>query len=476
MSFDLLMKDGDDADFVKAVLDSGLGVVTRLPKNCQATHVFQNQSCDQVLPIKLFVETTSQAWNLTDSEYKGVVLLWLTSLSKTLLLHVSTWTTSRTRTSTISSQYSEKLTTLAGCARQLVEASQTFPLHDLQSVLQVTKYKVVGREETLLRPSTNLLEADAHEEIKSILGDNFVETPEKCRADGAYHRGNMELSLGTQTKTCTFKKDGKRLNIFHNTAGYDGILLMCRPMTRVYLGTLLIPSALAPKDLHLCLSENTKYIPYLVSDPELANFMAKLYAAVVLGATSCQWPSGNTVDISSLTLGPFAKLRQPRCVTDQKERDNSDWRQLILPNITYEMPRVQGTTVDVIMNDVRVQDKPAYISHDHNGFPVSVHKNAGRHLTSSRPYSVGDFDALFVFIPGCKQFFLIPATALADQGVLQDDKHNGKTAIVCYPSEYKFQGIGRPPNLWTREYCFDVKDSQLQDKVTQLLADIRSGA
>ena len=54
------MGDAIDLDipalFETAVANSGLGLVERLPKTCQATHVFRLPDSDKVLPLKLVIE------------------------------------------------------------------------------------------------------------------------------------------------------------------------------------------------------------------------------------------------------------------------------------------------------------------------------------------------------------------------------------------------------------------------------------
>ena len=216
---------------------------------------------------------------------------------------------------------------------------------EMNDVLAFTKYTVISREETLRRPSTNELEANAHDEIISLLGAGFRETPEKCRADAGYRLGNSDACLGIQTKSATFKKNGTTLNIFHSTSGYNGMLLFCRPiMTRVYIGTVIIPGDQAPTNLSVTLSPGSKYMPFLVPDTELRRFMETLYIAVGRGAKNYKWPSGNDVDISSLSLTSFPSLCSPTFAPNIRERDSDEWRRTVLPHLTYETPRVQGTT------------------------------------------------------------------------------------------------------------------------------------
>ena len=201
--------------------------------------------------------------------------------------------------------------------------------------------------------------------------------------------------------------DGK--GHFAGTSGYDTLLLMCRPMKRVYVGTVLIPGNYAPRDLSLRMDReaSTKYMQYLVPDPLLSKFMTDVYEAVAQKQNFMSWPSGAQIDISSLELTSWESLSTPSSKNDAKERENARWREMILPNLQYETPQVQATTVDVIINKVRVQDKPAHKPAKGRALSVSLRKSAGRKdgKNLSQPYHRRDFDALFVFVPGNRYFF-----------------------------------------------------------------------
>lgn len=95
------MKDGADNEFTEAVTSSRLGSVERLPKNCQATHVFQQEGSERVLPIKFFGETSSKVWNLLQSEYRGIIVLWLTSVKHVLVCSTNDLRAGKTTTSRI---------------------------------------------------------------------------------------------------------------------------------------------------------------------------------------------------------------------------------------------------------------------------------------------------------------------------------------------------------------------------------------
>lgn len=470
------MKDGDDKEFVEAVAQSGLGILERQPKNCQATHVFRQEESDHVLPVKFFLETPSKQWTLLSSEFRGIIVLWMTSQKHVLVCHTNDLRTGGTTTSRILQQY--QVSSHATFVAELLEFSRDYTV-PLQEVLKSTKYKDIPREETILRPSTNSQESAAHEEIIAIVGsDHFQETPEKCSADGGFYIDDPDFSLPTQTKTCSFTKDGSGLNIFHETSGYEGILLMCRPMARVYIGTVVIPGDLAPKNFRLTLAEGSKYMPYLVPDKQLNDFLTDLHAAVADRQATHVWPSGTVVNISDLQLTTFQSLCMPPNMVDIVERQNHEWRLTVLPDFDYKYPRVQGTAVDVLMDGIKIQDKPAHTKVYQKGLHVTLGRSSGRigrKRASIIPYSAGDFDALFVFPPDkTRFFFLIPAQALLARGYLTSSTSKGKVGVWCYLSNVETGKYGRKPDLWTQQYCFDLQDTDVHAKVATLLESCKS--
>ena len=158
-------------------------------------------------------------------------------------------------------------------------------------------------------------------------------------------------------------------------------------------------------------------------------------------------------------------------VSDQIERRSFNKRLAILNGLDYKFPKCQGTTVDVLINGIRVQDKHAAQLDDRSGFPVRLSKKAGRNgVKLDQAYSSEDFDALFIFLPDQKHFTLIPSHILTHYSVFKSTHCNGKSSIVCYLSDYKFKGIGRPPSFhWTSQFCFNWTDPDIEEKVSSLL-------
>ena len=470
--------------FERLVREGGLGTLERLPANCLATYAYRRNECEEsmVLPLKFVAETESKRWNWNYGQWRGIQVNWMTSEGQVLIIDTKDLSSLRTRTSTILRQFGGFVGKINDVAQRLSEFDKTEHHESLERVLRSTRYEVISREQILAtRESTNLLEADAHDELKSLLGDSLHLTPEKCKADFAYTLGDMTLCLPVQTKSATLKKDGKTMNMFHNTSGYDTMILCCRPMRRLYLGTVVIPGSLAPKDLGLALSDDSKYGKFIVPDPMLDEFMARLYKAVLGGEISFIWPSGVNVAISAVVLQTFEDLCVPEGDANKAERESSLIREKSFPALQYEYPRVQASTVDIIINGIRIQDKHG-VQRENERYIVPLKKRNGRNgrgkLQNLAPYTDNDFDCLWVHLAKNRRFFfVIPARILAENGILQTKASKGKGQIVCFLRgfERRFNGnmerFGIP---WTRDYCFDYEDPGVASKVVAILESCKS--
>lgn len=201
--------------------------VERLPANCRATHVVKVSGFLDVMPIKFILEP-KVIWSLADSQYSGFLLLWITSCDKCLLIQSDMLLTGQIRLSALRMKYAQSIIAAKDISHMLFTAFHSHPLVAIPEVLRFTKYEVLPRRQILeLRPSTSALEAAAHEELEALLGSEVMHfTPEKCTADWAYGQDINRL-LGQQTKSCTMQPTSGQMNIFHNTAGYDGLVLCC---------------------------------------------------------------------------------------------------------------------------------------------------------------------------------------------------------------------------------------------------------
>ena len=376
-----------------------------LPSNCRTSHIIKYKNGNKnenVLPIKLYIENESQHWHLKNNLYQGIVILWLTKSNKSLVIHKNEISVFEAISSTILSQYEKLICEFNDIPNKISDYYKTDNLIPLQNILSNTKYKVLSREETKNTMShPNSLETNAQEELIALLGENssYFKTPEKCKADAVYYEIDMSKSIGIQVKSATFKDNGI-LNVFHNTNKYEGLLLFCRAMPRIYVGTFIIPgSSVLLNNLGFSFSERSKYLCYLVPDTLLKSFMSGLYLAVLNNKIRYKYPSGKLINISSLLIKNFDEFCIPEYKTDIKENTSSNWRNQKFPKLSYIVPKVQGTPVDIIINNVKIQDKHAAMHKNRNGYSLKLQKQGGRQngKNTKIPYEIGDFDGLFVF-------------------------------------------------------------------------------
>lgn len=209
------------------------------------------------------------------------------------------------------------------------------------------------------------------------------------------------------------------------------------------------------------------------------NFITGLHNAILLNKTTYTWPSGLEVGITSIKLNSLKNLSVPTQSTDKVERESNLWRIERFPNLYYSIPKVQATTVDIIINDIRIQDKHGHKPHDHIGYTVGLTKNGGRQKKKSplrSNYEVGDFDALFVFLNDTRKYiFVIPSYVLEEKGILKTKECPGKTVITCYKPDYKHKA-GRYADKWTQEYCIDTDKSDAEERIINILMKCKNNS
>ena len=461
-------------EFANMVAAGGYGNLIELPANCQASFAYTRNADNQVLPLKFMQELDSKAWCFGASRYDGVFVCFVKSLNKYLIIHRSEIAVNSTTTSGILKKRKEFMCDKTQVCQVLHDAYDRYELMSHEDIIQQTKVDVFDRQVYIDR-QCNALEAEAHKEITNILdAGTYKRTPEKCLADAGYSHGDWDNCIAIQIKSRSFTPN--KPTCFNKVNIYNGLLLLCRIMNKDEPVTLVIPGSLVEqKSLHLTIKENTTYYPYLVSDEQLNNVIRKIFEAISSFQRSIIYPSGKKVDISSLKLYRHVDLCVPQGENNKKEALNRILRETVLPDIQYEDPEIEGTTVDILMNGVRVQDKHGY-QKDLQAIIVKLRKNGGynkNHKRGQVPYNVGDFELLFAFHKNT-HFFVIPAYELNDRGYLKNEKTSGKLSVMCYIPG--FQKNGKPANTWTEKYCLDVKDPDLHDKVVKILESTKTSS
>ena len=475
----IFTKESAEGNLSMWIRNLKLGEIIKLPKNCLATHFYRGPSCleEDVIPIRLYIEPDCGYWTWGSGRWRGVTVHFIISKQLVLILDTRKTEVLHIKTTNLVTRFRDQLKNMKDVAIQL--GSYDTPIYRLahKEVLKVTKY--TPEDKSLPKNFNKILEADCHEEIETILQDSIKRTPEGCHADLAYFSNKSSLGLPIQTKSTTFGKDGKTLNMFQNTGGYPNMLLLCRPMRRVYLGTLVIPGHLAPQTLGLSqMSSKSKYAKYMIPDPQLKSFMEVLHSSIIAQEMAFVWPSNEEVDISKLQLLDYKLLCVPRGLPDQVEQRSANLRKQRFPQFHYEIPSIQGTPVDVIINGIRVQDKHGQEAKSDLRFFVRVsRKEKAKKQGLWTPYCKDDFDLLWVHLASNRRFiFLIPAAALQEHGVFRESNIRGKTSIYCFLPSYE-----RSPGMtalhgeaWTQRYCLDTKDIKFEQNVVRMIEICKS--
>ena len=370
----------------------------RLPRKCVATFALRlRREKEYALAIKLFTKPQNPEWQLKAGKFRGICILWKddtevilvdSRLIERTLIYLPTIGKNRPEYVVAKRAISSVL------FRLLLESAEDYEDIISNVMCQIGSPIVAARKR-----ESYTLEASSQKQLQALLGrERYMLTPEGCKADAGFRPKADGLFLPIQTKSCSMGANG-RLNVFGGTSGYNGMLLLCRPMLKEPIGTLIMPGSLAPNSIGLCLTVTSKYMPYVIKDMDLLQFLQSVYDAICSNKEVINWPSGISVNIGCIRLANLESLSIPQNRFAKIEHEACLWRQRNFAGFSFERPGKQHSTVDVIINGIRVQDK---VCTDVKGrIPVSLNKSHGK---ANQPYHVDDFDALFVFVP-CRTYF-----------------------------------------------------------------------
>ena len=433
-------------------------ILKALTQQDLASHTYTPGASRPLMPVKVVVEQKQGCVALLEGKYDGLLVLWLLTghclLIERSAMAVNAWTAPQ-----VYRLHADKLVPYGGLPCALKNWYDKSWIPSGKRYMPLKKHETLTRDEAVNKSKPlRTYESEAQEELCSILGSRYVLTPEACTADAGFLNDDGGLALPIQLKTASLS--AKKTYKFVNTTGYDDMILICR--LRGKSTNVILPGYGAPQSVFLSTrSPSWRFTPLLVRDDQLLEFLLSLYSAVKRKDLMHTWPSGECADISQIKLLSVDTLNMPKNANRTVERGHFLWRQAMFPDLEYVMPSVQNTSVDVLIDAVRVQDKTARPYGQ--GYKTSLQKNGGR--VDGRPtataYALGDFDALCVFVPDHKYIFLIPATVLAAKGYLKTDVCSGKKNIYCYVPGYRPTG-SCIADTWTAEYAIATSRSDAQ--------------
>ena len=335
------------------------GYLEKLSSNHQGDYIFKFDINDELgISIKYMVEQPSKIWTF-GSKFDKIHILEFEDENEYIIISKDEILKRQVRTYNFKEDYESKFIKIDQIISEL-HKYENFSQTPDDIKLMLKRIKLSREDNVEIHGGAHRLEANSIKEFYDILNNkNILKTNECCLADMAYYKDDVEKTIAIQVKTASISKNRY---YFHQCHKYDGMLLFCRPNPKIKEGTVIIPGGFV-KNPELCVGFNekkpTKYQRYFVKDDELAEFMLTIYDAIESKQKTLVWPSGLNVDIESLKYYEYNDLCIPLTKDYLKEYEYGKWRKEILPDLIYEQPDVEKTTVDIIINGIRVQDKSA---------------------------------------------------------------------------------------------------------------------
>ena len=320
------------------------------------------------------------------------------------------------------------------------------------------------------------LHSSAIADVEALLPAGTVKrTPKGCKAAIGFAPTGARLSLPISVKGAML---GKNARYLFNRSSSGNWIWLCRPMISFDCCLVLTGHLASRTGLSFESSHRSNWHRYLVPDQQLAEVLTGLYKAVERSSQAFKLPSGQMLDISGLQVMPLDQFSVPVSPTDQKAQSNWALRQSWFPTLEFVIPDVQHTTVRAVVEGVRLHDASAIIERRlarQMYMYLNLHKRAGKTFVQ---HCQGDYDALWVFHPNLRHFWLIPARVLVERGIMAAGPDMpGKYNLPLIDLAYKQPSRGRAANglnQWIKAYCYDSQEPGIEDKVRRALQAIKA--
>ena len=330
---------------------------------------------------------------------------------------------------------------------------------NISKKLTGSKKSVKVDERATLSKDNFVKEARAQKSIQNYLSsDHYKFTPEFCLADGVFcFEGGMFMPI--QVKSAS--KNRNRY-VFQHTNKYPNMLLICVSIDAVSFKYLIFSGETLPSSIGY--TANGKWEGNRIEGYQLKQTITDIYKAVQKMESDYRLPNGATLDISSIIQGPITDFSMPSESHQALAQSQANLREERFRGLTFEYPAVQHTSVDVIINDLRFQDKCAH--GENKGTCLAVALNKSRRLSNDArkkvSYDIDDFDALWIHVPNTDFFYIIPMQTLIQHGLINSSTSKGVKGFCFSKAE----------SHWTnRHKIFMNTNTELI--ITQMLESIK---
>jgi hypothetical protein len=229
------------------------GYLEKLSSNHQGDYIFKFNINDELgISIKYMVEQPSKIWTF-GSKFDKIHILEFEDESEYIIISKDEILKKQVRTYNFKEIYASKFIKID----QIISE-----LHKYENFLQTPgdiklmqkRNKLSRKENVKIYGGAHRLEAKSIEQLSNILQNKLLRTTECCLADMAYYKDDVKKTIAIQIKTSSIFKNRY---YFHNCYKYDGMLLFCRPSSKIKEGTLIIPGGIV-KTKTICVGLNEK--------------------------------------------------------------------------------------------------------------------------------------------------------------------------------------------------------------------------
>ena len=307
-----------------------------------------------------------------------------------------------------------------------------------------------------------------HSVLKANIG-NIEKCPDNCRADLMfYNPNNLTKCLGIQIKTTNNIKEIKQpagnityawqFSALHKN--YDGLLIYMRSLMDGE--SWLIPYDKIKK-YHknaICLQISRSYDTridwkrYEVNNYNIAAKICEYYNSILYNVKS------------NLIFQTYDELSTPTCIEHQKEHKT---RKSIMPvllqmDLDIKTPELENMHHDLIIGDLKIQEKKAYPVEDRHKFSVNLYRNHNKSNMGGNPYNEKDFDILIIHNPEPyeRSFYFIPMDKLIEHGYVETSTTVGKRNMSVYLKENR---LNEQKHNWTVEFLCYYDDPNIAKRL-----------
>jgi len=331
------------------------------------------------------------------------------------------------------------------------ESSAVFTNFNLRKTGVRCKACVNNHLQSMKRDPANQIEYNGIQVLEEYLSPYYdtTRTKEGCAAAMAIRKKSdtedkwIPVQVKTTMKICHGMYSFKKLN-----SDYKNMLLLCVCVLEKKVWVLPFNDINVRTNLNI--SIKSKYTKYEVNVDNIHE-MIDTY-------------------IDKIEYLPLDIIMEPVTLLQQREQNYNKKREQYLPFLEYTYPDIQGTVVDVLIYQKRVQEKVlGFIDKKmmlHCTFASNNGKVDGKR--SWRTYCLGENDYYWLHSSIDDRFWIIPEQILFDKGYIANKDEIKNKKMLHFKSE------SNKKNAWLNayEYNYNTINDEIKETIIKLFKDI----